>query len=91
MPSDSTQKLRLTLALSTTLLLWASAFAAIRSAVREFSPGHLALLRFLTASATLLIYACIRRIRFPQLRHIPAFLACGFLGIAAYHPLLNFG
>ena len=48
---------RALLALAATLLLWASAFAGIRAGLRAYSPAHLAVLRFLVASAVLAIYA----------------------------------
>jgi hypothetical protein len=34
------------LALGVTIVIWASAFAAIRAGLEGYSPGHLALLRF---------------------------------------------
>ena len=53
----------------------------------------MALLRFGVASVTIGIYAVLsrRRIRWPQRHEWPALLACGFLGVALYHPLLNYG
>ena len=41
------------LALATTVVLWASAFPAIRVGLTAFSPFHVALLRYLTASLVL--------------------------------------
>ena len=46
-------------ALAVTLVLWASAFVAIRIAVREYRPGPLALFRFLVASAAIGAYALL--------------------------------
>ncbi|MCC2667478.1 MAG: eamA, partial [Gammaproteobacteria bacterium] len=42
--------LKTKLALLTTVVLWASAFVAIRAGLQGYSPGGLALLRFLIAS-----------------------------------------
>ena len=74
-----------------TLLLWASAFAGIRSALQSYAPGALILLRFLIASVALIIYAVITRLRLPDLRDIPALLLLGFFGITVYQAGLTFG
>ena len=48
-------------ALGVTVVIWASAFAAIRAGLEGYTPGHLALLRFLVGSALLLLYAVAAR------------------------------
>jgi drug/metabolite transporter (DMT)-like permease len=80
-------------ALICTLLLWSSAFAAIRRALDHavFSPGCLALLRFSIASVVLLIYALITGIGLPRKADLPAIVVLGLFGIAGYHTLLNTG
>ncbi len=78
-------------AIAFTLLLWASAFAGIRSGLAGFSPGHLALLRFLTASLTLLLFSALRGIRLPRSSDLGRIALLGFLGITVYHLALNFG
>jgi drug/metabolite transporter (DMT)-like permease len=78
-------------ALGVTLLFWSSAFAGIRDALGDYSPGELALLRFLVASSMFGVYAVIRRLRLPAARDLPAFLLMGFLGVTVYHLGLNFG
>jgi drug/metabolite transporter (DMT)-like permease len=83
--------LRLLLALAFTLVVWASAFAGIRAGLRSYSPGQLAVLRFLIASLTLAIYAAIAHFRRPALRDLPAFFAIGLIGIAFYNLGLNYG
>lgn len=82
---------RAVVALGAALLLWASAFAGIRVGLEAYSPGHLALLRFLVGSAGLLVYALITRIRPPEARDMPAVLAGGFLAFTVYHVALNYG
>lgn len=82
---------RTLLAIGMTLLFWASAFAGIRAGLKAYTPGHLALLRFLTGSAALAGYAAITRIRLPEKRDIPAILLLGFLGITMYHVSLSYG
>ena len=78
-------------ALAVALVLWASAFAAIRVALVYYGPGELALLRFLTASTVLSIYALISRMRLPRLHDLPLIALLGLLGITGYHLALNVG
>lgn len=78
-------------ALLTTLLFWASAFAAIRAGLEEYPPGALALLRFLVASAVLGVFAAATRMKLPAWRDLPAILGLGFLGVTVYHVALNYG
>ena len=73
------------------VVLWASAFAGIRAGLTSYTPGHLALLRFLVASLALLIYALITRMRLPHWRDIPVMLLLGFSGLTIYHIGLNYG
>ena len=78
-------------ALALALMLWASAFVGIRAGLQAYTPGHLALLRFLIASTALLVYALITRMRLPLLRDVPGLLLMGFVGITLYHVALNYG
>ncbi|MBA3883452.1 MAG: EamA family transporter [Chthoniobacterales bacterium] len=79
------------LAIGVTLLLWASAFAGIRAALRDYSPAHLALGRFLVASSILAVVAVWKQTRFPDWRDTPRIILTGFVGITLYHIALNFG
>lgn len=81
----------LTFAIIVVLCFWASAFAAIRVGLREYSPEHVALLRFLTASAGLVIYGLIVRLPFPAWRDVPIIVVNGFFGFTVYHIALNAG
>jgi len=74
-----------------TLLFWASAFSAIRAGLTAYEPGHLALLRFLIASAVLGVYALVTRMRLPEVRDLPVMLLMGLVGITLYHVPLNYG
>ncbi|MFL7811721.1 MAG: DMT family transporter, partial [Anaerolineae bacterium] len=56
-----------------------------------YEPGHLALLRFLIASAVLGVYAIVTRMRLPEVRDLPAVLLMGLVGITLYHVPLNYG
>jgi len=86
-----TEKQKLAFALFCTLLPWASAFAAIRAALEGYPPGHLALVRFVIASGSLILYGMIIRIGLPDLRDVPRIFFLGFLGITLYHVPLNYG
>ena len=83
--------IRVGAALGVTIVIWASAFAAIRAGLEGYSPGHLALLRFLVGSALLAVYAAATRMRPPAWRDLPAILLGGLLGFFGYHVGLSFG
>lgn len=78
-------------ALMVGLLLWSSAFAGIRAGLEDFSPGALVLLRFLAASATVLVYALVTRMPLPERRDLPRLFGLGLLGVTIYHLGLTFG
>jgi drug/metabolite transporter (DMT)-like permease len=82
---------RTLVALTFTLLVWASAFAGIRAGLRGYSPANLAILRFLVASMVLAIYAGIVHFRRPEWRDIPGLVLTGAIGIAFYNLALNYG
>lgn len=80
------------MALATTIVLWASAFAGIRVAVRAFSPEHLSILRLGVASAVLGAIALARGgLRVPARADLPRLVLVAFAGMAAYQLLLNAG
>jgi len=83
--------LRPAAALAATVLLWGSAFAAIRAALEHFSAAHLSVLRLLAAAAVLCAIAAARGVRLPARRDVPAIAAVGFAGMTAYQLLLNSG
>ena len=78
-------------ALATSVILWASAFPGIRAALVGYSPAHLAVLRFLVASAALMSVAAVVRMRLPDVVDLPGLFLSGTLGIVIYHLLLNAG
>lgn len=82
---------RTLLALGFTLIVWASAFAGIRAGLRSYSPANLAVLRFLVASAVLVVYAAIAHFRRPALRDVPGLIFSGAVGITFYNLALNYG
>lgn len=82
---------RVLTAIGAVLLIWASAFAGIRAGLEGYSPGHLALLRFLVGSGILAVYAVFARMPLPRVRDVPAVLLAGFLGFTVYHVGLAYG
>lgn len=78
-------------AVATTVVLWASAFVAIRAALPGYSPAHLALLRFLVASAVLAMHALITHLRMPAVRDLPRIVVVGLVGVTGYNLALNSG
>ncbi|MDV2989457.1 MAG: DMT family transporter [Dehalogenimonas sp.] len=80
------------LAISVTLIFWASSFAGNRAGLESYSPGAMILLRFLTASAVLGTYAWFTRgIRWPRKSDLGWIIFGGAIGITAYHTLLANG
>ena len=81
------------LAAVATLLVWSSAFAGISEVVTKgaYGPGQTALLRFLIASATMLVVALVRRQRLPRLEDVPRLFAAAVTGITIYHLAFTFG
>jgi drug/metabolite transporter (DMT)-like permease len=78
----------------TTVLLWASAFVAIRHVGREISAGPLALGRLLVGSALLGAFAAVRSRprtgrRWPVRRDWVPLLICGVLWFGLYNVALN--
>ncbi|MEU1982811.1 DMT family transporter [Nocardia sp. NPDC019395] len=82
---------RVLAAAAVTVVLWASAFIAIRSSASYFGPGPLALGRLLVAAAALGGVLLVRREGFPPRAAWPGTVASGLLWFAAYMFALNWG
>lgn len=78
-------------AVSTTLVLWASAFVAIRLALPGFGPAGLSLGRLVVASLALAAAAVFLGVRRPARADLPRIAGCGLTGMTAYQLLLNSG
>lgn len=81
----------LALAVAATIVLWASAFVAIRSATRWFGPAELALFRFAIASLAFVLWLPLARKGSLNRRDLLVLFVAGGLGIAVYNVLLNAG
>ncbi|WP_242229574.1 DMT family transporter [Bacillus cereus group sp. BfR-BA-01329] len=82
---------RIICAHSFTILIWGTAFPAIRMGLESYTPEHLTLLRLLIASSILLLFSFIYKLRLPDLKDIPAIFLFGALGFTFYHIALNYG
>lgn len=69
----------------------ASGFTGVSVGLEAYSPGHLALLRFLGASSALVLYAVIAGVSVPRARDLPAIALMGFLAFSVYTVLLGYG
>ncbi|MFI7546974.1 DMT family transporter [Actinoplanes sp. NPDC049599] len=78
-------------AAAVTVVLWASAFVAIRAAAPHFSPGALALGRLLVGSACLLAVLLVRRQGLPPRGAWPGIVISGVLWFGLYMITLNWG
>ncbi len=75
-----------------TIFFWSSAFVGIRVGLTVFSAWHLVLLRFLTASAVLLVGVLMTRGRvIPPRRVWGRVAASGVAGFTVYHTALTLG
>jgi drug/metabolite transporter (DMT)-like permease len=72
-----------------TLLLWASAFPAIRFAGRQLGPGELTLARLLVGSLALGAAVALRRERLPRGRPLVLAVLSGLLWFGVYNVALN--
>ncbi len=80
------------LALATTIIFWSSAFVGIRAGLESYSPGGLAALRFLIASACMLIvYLFFPLKSVIQNKDKILLLLIGGFGFGCYNITLNYG
>ena len=87
-----TQNHKACLALMTTVLLWGTSFVAIRQSMQHFSPGGLALLRYIFAAITIVpVYFWLPKRTRLTARDLPKLFCLGLFGIGIYNILLNVG
>ena len=78
-------------AVAVTLLLWSSAFVAIRYLGDDFSPGALSLGRLLVGAACLGVVALSRGVPRPSRRDLLSIVVIGVLWFGVYNVALNEG
>ncbi|MEV4534706.1 DMT family transporter [Asanoa sp. NPDC049518] len=81
--------MRIAAAVATTVLLWASAFVAIRHLGADVRPGALALGRLLVAAVVLGALVAVRRPRWPDRAAWPRLVLCGVAWLGVYNVALN--
>jgi len=74
-----------------TVLLWSSAFPAVRYTLVYFSPEGLMSFRFIIAAIVLIIYVIVKKIPFPKTKDLPFFLLSSFMGLFVYMWAFNTG
>jgi drug/metabolite transporter (DMT)-like permease len=85
------RRLLLVAAMATVILLWGASFSGMRYGLASFEPGAFALLRYLVASAALLLLAAWKRPALPTRQELPRLLLVACCGISAYNLLLCYG
>ena len=84
--------LSIQLCLWITVILWSSSLVGIRIGLHGYTPGALALLRYLTASLCLLIlYFQLPTRHVPSRRDLAYLIFIGTAGIGIYNIVLNYG
>jgi drug/metabolite transporter (DMT)-like permease len=79
------------MAVAAAVFFSASGFTGTSVGLEGFSPGPLALLRFLVASFVFALYAALSQMRLPEARDLPALALAGFLAFSAFTVLLAYG
>ncbi|MCL2200850.1 MAG: DMT family transporter, partial [Oscillospiraceae bacterium] len=79
------------LAALATVLMWSSAFPVTRFLLGYYSPGAIMVLRFIVACVILIVIGVVKKIRLPEKKDLPVFLAMGIFGVFAYNFLFNTG
>lgn len=83
--------LKVPLATVVVILCWAYSPVGIHIGLESYSPGHLALLRFLIASLFMALVALVKGIALPRRRDLPWLFALSFFAIFLHHISLNYG
>ncbi|TFY94540.1 DMT family transporter [Pseudomonas nabeulensis] len=82
---------KLTLVTASVILCWAYSPIGVHMGLHSYSPGQLALLRFLIASVFMGGVAWVMGIGRPRLRDLLWLLVLGFFGVFLHHSSLNYG
>jgi drug/metabolite transporter (DMT)-like permease len=82
---------RLLAAVVAAVVFAASAFAAIEAGLASYSPGPLALLRMLVASAALAPYSVLSSMRLPDAKDLLAVALAGLFAFALFNVALSYG
>ena len=91
MAAPSSSRLPVAAALAATIVLWASAFVAIREALPSLGAGGLASGRLALAAVAFGLVAPVAGVRRPQRSELPVLAGLGATGYAGYQLLLSAG
>ncbi|WP_433769851.1 DMT family transporter [Pseudomonas putida] len=83
--------LKIILAMTFVVVCWGYSPSGIHIGLQAYDPVHLALARFLLASAFMAVVALLKGIRLPSLRDVPLLMALGFFAVSLHHVAINFG
>ncbi len=90
--SERAISLSIQLCLWLTVFLWSSALVAIRIGLHGYTPGGLAVLRYLVASFCLVfVYFRLPQRKIPKLRDLIYIIFIGVVGIGGYNIAINYG
>ncbi len=91
MPSQANQ-IKTVIALLLAILTWSSSYVFIRVGLKGYSPGALALLRYLVSSTIMLmLYFRLPKRQKPTLKEAIYLFFSGFFGVGIYVVSLNYG
>ncbi|QVN00313.1 DMT family transporter [Pseudomonas rhodesiae] len=88
---NTPSRVKLTLVTASVILCWAYSPIGVHLGLHSYSPGQLALLRFLIASLFMGGVALVLGIGRPRWRDVPWLLVLGFFGVFLHHTALNYG
>lgn len=88
---NTPSRVKLTLVTASVILCWAYSPIGVHLGLHSYSPGQLALLRFLIASLFMAGVALVLGIGRPRWRDVPWLLVLGFFGVFLHHIALNYG
>jgi drug/metabolite transporter (DMT)-like permease len=90
--TTATSKLKIFLIFAFAIFFWASSFVAIRMALKSYTPGPLALFRYVIASlGMLLLHLNTHHKTHVRRADIPGFFWMGIMGFSIYNVALNYG
>lgn len=88
---NTPSRVKLTLVTASVILCWAYSPIGVHLGLHSYSPGQLALLRFLIASLFMAGVALVLGIGRPRWRDVPWLLVLGFFGVFLHHTALSYG
>lgn len=89
--SSPVSPMKIILAMAFVVVCWGYSPSGIHIGLQAYDPVHLALARFLLASAFMAVVALLKGIRLPSLRDVPLLMALGFFAVSLHHVAINFG